>query len=93
MMQPPKNAMMPPAMGPMGDMGPHTFKDLVGSDHAEFKLSDADGKLVLHFKEDYISQLASAPSGYASLGVIGGEGRMLAGDARDIVAASTSLAT
>ena len=91
MMQPPKNAMMPPTMDPMGAKAAHTFKDLVGSDHAEFKLSDADGKLVLHFKEDYITELASAPSGYATLGVSGGEGRMLAGDAKDIVAASTSL--
>ena len=88
MMQPPKGMMMP--MGPAA-MGPHTFKDLVESDHAEFKLSDADGKLVLHFKEDYLSQLASAPSGYATLGVRGAEGRMLAGNADDVVAVSTSL--
>lgn len=84
---------MQPAKGmmPMAAKAAHTFKDLVESDHAEFKLSDAAGKLVLHFKEDYISQLASASSGYASLGVSGGEGRMLAGDAKDVVAASTSL--
>jgi hypothetical protein len=92
-MQPPKGMMMPMPMpmGPVNDKASHTFKDLVESDHAEFKLSDADGKLVLHFKVDYVSQLASASSGYTSLGVTGGEGRMLAGNANDIVAASTSL--
>jgi hypothetical protein len=80
----------PMGMGPAG-MAAHTFKDLLESDHAEFKLSDASGKLVLHFKEDYISQLASAPSGYGTLGVRGGEGKMLAGSADDVVAASTSI--
>lgn len=82
------------AMGPMGPMGPkaaHTFKDLLGSDHAEFKLSDKSGKVVLHFKQDYISQDAGAPSGYASLGVSGGDGKMLGGNADDLVAFSTSM--
>jgi hypothetical protein len=69
----------------------HTFKDLVGSDHAEFKLYDAAGALRLHFKLDYISQDPIAPSGYATLGVNGGEGKMLLGSASEIVAASTSL--
>lgn len=78
-------------MGPMDDKAPHTFKDLVESDHAEFKLSDADGKLVLHFKEDYISASGDAPSGWATLGVTGGEGRVLAGDSKAFVAFSTSL--
>jgi hypothetical protein len=77
--------------GPMADTGPHTFKDLVGSDHAEFKLSDTDGKLILHFKEDYISVASTAPSGYATLGVSGGDGRMIAGDPTALVAFSTSL--
>jgi len=71
--------------------GGHTFKDLVGSDHAEFKLRDAAGALTLHFKLDYISESASASSGYATLGVVGGEGKMIAGSATDVVAASTSL--
>jgi hypothetical protein len=78
--------MMPMPHGMLG----HTFMDLVGSDHAEFKLSDADAHLVLHVKADYLSP-ASAPSGYASLGVRGGDGRMLEGDAAAIVAVSTSL--
>ena len=69
----------------------HSFKDLVGSDHAEFKLTDADGALVLHFKQDYISPTTDAPSGYASLGVDGGDGRMLGGDPAALFAFSTSL--
>jgi hypothetical protein len=83
----------PKPMGMKGGKGKsgHTFKDLVGSDHAEFKLSDAAGNLSLHFKLDYISESPTAPSGYATLGVTGGEGKMLVGDAASIVAASTSL--
>lgn len=87
-----------PAAGPGGKApapkpgkGGHTFKDLVGSDHAEFKLSDADGALRLQFKLDYITASAGAPSGYATLGVTGGEGKMILGDASAVVAASTSL--
>jgi hypothetical protein len=76
---------------PKGGKGGHTFKDLVGSDHAEFKLSDANGALRLQFKLDYITESADAASGYATLGVTGGEGKMILGDASDVVAASTSL--
>jgi len=90
---PPKGKAMAMAKAPqpMAAKPAHSFMDLVGSDHAELKLSDASGKLVLHFKQDYISPLASAPSGYASLGVLGGDGKMIAGDASDVVAVSTSL--
>jgi hypothetical protein len=86
--------LMPGGMGEKPPKGPkkggHTFKDLVGSDHAEFKLYDHDAQLRLHFKLDYLSE-ADAPSGYASLGVVGGEGKMLLGVASDVVAASSSL--
>jgi hypothetical protein len=84
-------AMGPAGMGP-GMMAAHTFMDLVGSDHAEFKLSAADGTLVLHFKADYLSQSQTVPSGYISLGVSGGDGKMISGSADQIVAVSTSLA-
>ena len=47
----------------------HTFDDLVGSDHAEMLLYDADGNLALHFKVDYISEDAQSPSGYGAFGV------------------------
>jgi len=83
----------PKKAGP--DMGKgkagHSFKDLVGSDHAEFVVTNEDGDLVSQFKLDYISQSASAPSGYASLGVLGGDGRMIVGDPSRIVDWHTSL--
>ena len=79
----------PGAAGP-GKAG-HTFRDLVESDHAEFKLRDAAGALALSFDADYISLSPGAPSGYATLGVLGGEGRMLFGGAADVVAVSTSI--
>jgi len=76
---------------PKDGMAAHTFRDLVGSDHAEFKLTDGAGKLTLQFKSDYLTESASAPSGWASLGVAGGEGKVLLGSAADVVAASSSL--
>jgi hypothetical protein len=86
MMRGPGGMMMPPP-----EMSGHTFMDLVGSDHAEFKLRDADNKLVMHFNADYLSADRSADSGYASLGVSGGDGKMMLGDPADVVAISTSL--
>ncbi len=69
----------------------HTFKDLVGSDHAEIKITDSAGDVVLHFKIDYLSEDASAVSGYSSLGVNGGDGKLIEGDASWIVAWTTAL--
>jgi hypothetical protein len=69
----------------------HTFRDLVGSDHAEIELFDDAGAVRLHFELDYISESAAAPSGYASLGVSGGEGKVIEGDPAWILAATTSL--
>ncbi len=69
----------------------HTFKDLVGSDHAEVLLLDTAGAVVIDAKIDYLSQDASAPCGYSSLGVTGGEGRMLVGDAGAVLGWMTSL--
>jgi hypothetical protein len=69
----------------------HKFQELVGSDHAELTFFDKAGAEKLHFKMDYISQSASAPSGWASLGVRGGEGRMILGNASSILKAVTSL--
>ncbi|HEX6245850.1 MAG TPA: hypothetical protein VFZ61_33225, partial [Polyangiales bacterium] len=91
-MAPKPNGMAPKPMAPKPGKSGHTFKDLVGSDHAEFTLRDATGTTVLQFKADYLSESAAAPSGYASLGVEGGEGKMLVGAASDVVAVSTSLA-
>jgi hypothetical protein len=80
-----------PRREPRKPKGAHSFKDLVGSDHAEIQLLDAAGNVALHFKLDYLSESASAASGYASLGVSGGEGKMIEGDAASILASSTSM--
>jgi hypothetical protein len=88
----PDRADAPRAGGRPGPQaGSHTFKDLVGSDHAEIQLLDANGQLVLHFKLDYLSESASAASGYASLGVSGGEGQLILGEPEWILASTTSI--
>jgi hypothetical protein len=71
--------------------GGHTFNDLVGSDHAEIELLDGDGEVVVHFQLDYISESATALSGYASLGVSGGEGKLILGEPEWILATATSI--
>lgn len=77
------------AGGPMGMGGKrgHTFKDLVGSDHAELVFGGSS----YAFRSDYISESDGAASGYATLGVLGGDGKMITGDASSVLAASTSL--
>jgi hypothetical protein len=69
----------------------HKFNDLVGSDHVELALYDATGTKRMDFKVDYISASSTAPSGYRSLGVTGGDGKMILGSASDVVSATTSL--
>jgi hypothetical protein len=77
--------------GMMGGHG-HSFWDLVDSDHAEFDFEDASGNVVLSFNLDYCSADANSPSGYACLGVSGGDGGMLIGSASDVVYYNSSLA-
>lgn len=69
----------------------HKFSDLTGSDHAGFMLVDPGGVTRLSFNVDYLSANTAAPSGYASLGVLGGDGKMLVGTSTGITA-TTSLA-
>jgi hypothetical protein len=64
--------------------------DLVGSDHAEIVLEDGDGQVVMQLKLDYLTADDSQPSGYGSLGVTGGEGEMILGDAGHVVRWMTS---
>ncbi|HYQ15575.1 MAG TPA: hypothetical protein VEQ58_07455 [Polyangiaceae bacterium] len=78
-------------MGGMGGMAAHTFNDLVGSDHVELVLVDSKGNTVLDFDVDYVSEDANAPCGYGTLGVKGGEGKMIKGDAAAVVAVATSI--
>jgi hypothetical protein len=69
----------------------HTFKDLVGSDHAELSLFDGSKTLVSMFDIDYITADTTAACLYGALGVKGGEGKMLVGDATHVLASTTSL--
>ena len=76
---------------PKAAKGAHSFKDLVGSDHAEMQLLAGNGDVVLHFKLDYLSESATAASGYASLGVSGGEGDIFVGEPTWILGSTTSM--
>jgi hypothetical protein len=78
-------------MGGKAAKAPHTFDDLVGSDHVELVLVDLKGNTVLDFAVDYVSEKPDAPCGYGTLGVSGGEGKMITGDASAIVAVGTSI--
>ena len=53
--------------------GGHSFNNLVGSDKAQIDFTNAAGQ-AFSITLDYISKSTSAPSGYASLGVTGGDG-------------------
>ena len=68
----------------------HTFKDLVGSDHAELSLFDGSSALVSMFDIDYITANAASACLYGALGVSGGEGKMLVGDAKYVLASTSS---
>ncbi len=69
----------------------HSFKDLVGSDKAEVFFNNADGDLLMHMAVDYISESKTHKSGYGCLGVNGGDGKMIKGNASDVLAAQSSL--
>lgn len=71
---------------------PHRFKDLVNSDHAEFTIKNAAGQTVLKFDLDYLSATSDSPSGYACLGVSGGDGAMQTGPKSAILSWNSSLA-
>ncbi len=72
--------------------GGHSFKDLLESDKAEIFVPDNKGNLLFHMALDYISESSEAPSGYGTLGVSGGDGKMIMGDEADVIATQTSLA-
>jgi hypothetical protein len=69
----------------------HTFRDLLGSDHAEMQLLDAAGDVAVQFKLDYVTASDAAASGFGTLGVSGGEGTLIVGDDASILATSTSI--
>jgi len=69
----------------------HSFTDLVKSDHTELLLTNTQGETVMNFKIDLISADATADCGYGTLGVRGGDGSVIVGNADDVLAVSTSL--
>ena len=79
----------------------HKFSDLTGSDEAEFRFTDKNGNVVVDAQLDYISAATSAkfgngvtvlyPSGYGTLGPLGGDGKMIAGAASNVLSVTTSL--
>lgn len=69
----------------------HAFSKFVSSDHAQILLFDRNDELAMDFRIDYISGLVSAPSGYASLGVAGGDGELKTGEMSTVLATSTSI--
>ena len=68
----------------------HNFKDLKGSDKAQFTITDGVENVVLDFTLDYISVSDDAPSGFASLGVTDGDGCVYTGSAASLLDWGTS---
>jgi hypothetical protein len=70
------------------------FSSLTGSDEAEFKFTDKNGKVVLDFKLDYLTCLTTiaTPSQCKSLGATGGDGTLITGSAANILSFDTTLA-
>jgi hypothetical protein len=60
----------------------HTFKNLTGSDRAQFIVTNGQANVVANFVLDYLSAKAGTPSGYASLGPFGGDGSCTVGCAK-----------
>jgi hypothetical protein len=73
-----------------GERG-HTFKDLTGSDHVELGLWSRGGAETFRSKVDYLTALDRDQSGFGSLGIGGGDGKLLVGDASAVVAWGSSL--
>ena len=69
----------------------HTFKDLKGSDHVEVMLYDCGDELAMHLKLDFIDEDDSSACGFASGGVLDGEGKVIVGSEEHVLAASSSL--
>ena len=69
----------------------HKFSNMVSSDYLQLALLNNNGTKAIEFKMDYISTSSGVASGYKSLGVSGGNGKMLLGNAADVVGVKTSL--
>ena len=71
----------------------HTFGNLEGSDHLQWSIKDANGVERLAFKQDYIEEDPSFPSGYGTAGFDGDGGDPSTGNASDVLSFRTSLST
>jgi hypothetical protein len=69
----------------------HTFDgDLTKSDHTELLLTNGDGDTAMHFKVDLITASPDSACGFETLGVTGGDGSVLIGNAEDVLGVATS---
>jgi len=69
----------------------HNFKDITGSDKAQFQFTDNAGNTVLDVTLDYLSETSKGSGVYASLGVTGRDGNVNVGSATDVLEWGTSL--
>ena len=69
----------------------HTFKDLRSSDHVELMLYNCSDELSMHMKVDFLDTSDSTACGYATGGVLSGDGEMFVGDPEQVLAVGTSL--
>ena len=70
----------------------HNFKDLIGSDKAQFVFTDGQGNIVLDIITDYFSETAKGSGVYDSMGVTGDkDSAVTVGSADDVLAWSSSL--
>ncbi len=74
----------------IGWPGGHTFNNLT-DDRLEMVLTNGEGKEVLDFTLDYLSQNGNMPSGYGAMGISGGNGNVITGDKKFILSSRTSL--
>ena len=75
----------------IGWSGGHSFSQLTGFDKLQLNLFDVNNVKKMDFDIDYLSSSSASPSGYMSLGVSGGDGKMYTGSATDIISCMTSL--
>jgi len=70
----------------------HNFKDLVGSDKAQFVFTDGQGNTVLDITTDYFSETSKGSGVYDSMGVTGGKDSAVdVGSPGDVLEWSSSL--
>jgi len=69
----------------------HKFKDLKGSDKAQFQFTNSLGEVVFDFDMDYFSEIGSGADAYRSGGATEGDGTVHTGDAAYLLEYGSSL--